>query len=219
MYQTALILLTVILFGVNTPLLHAAEAEYEDFYVGVGGSYAIENFSGGLDPDNSWGFNAKAGYRLHELIALQFDYDYLFGFDDKQKVSVSGTTYKGKYEVDIQTFILSLKGYFPINPYNIRPFVIAGVGGMYADADTKFTASGPGTSLRIHETGDHTDWCIKLGGGLDWYLNRNLSLGLEGSYVWGLGDLNDFQYFNIGAGVAYHFGSSSELARQLRPTP
>lgn len=215
MYKAALILFTVMLFGVNTPL-YAAEPEYEAFYVGVGGSYALENFDGEANPDNAWGFNAKLGYRMHEFIALQFDYDYLFGFDDSQKVFSSGKTYKAKYELDVQTFILSLKGYFGINSYNIRPFVIAGVGGIHVNVDTDYNVTGPGTSVRAHGSNDETDWCVKLGGGLDWYPTKNLSLGLEGSYVWGLGNLDDVQYFNIGVGVAYHFGSSSELARQLR---
>jgi len=222
MYKTALILVTVILFGVTTPL-YAAQYDYEPFYIGVGGSYSIENFQEGLDPDNAWGFNAKLGYRFHKYVALQFDYDYLSGFDESQKAgfTIGGDTFDvaGKYEVDVQTFMLSLKGYFGIDPYGIRPFVIVGGGVMHADADVKLSVAAPGISMKTHSSTDETDGCVKLGAGLDWFLGENVSLGLEGSYVWGLGDLDDLQYFNIGVGVAYHFGSSSELARQLRLEP
>jgi opacity protein-like surface antigen len=225
MYKTALVLLTVILFGVNTPVYAAQQYDYEPFYIGVGGTYAVAHFGEGLDPDNTWGLNAKLGYRFHDLVALQFDYDYIFGFEDNYNgVFVSDTTYgaKQEYEVDVQTFILSLKGYFPIDPYGIKPFVIVGAGAMHADLDVKtkvFGLSGPGTSVTFKDSEDQTDWCAKLGGGLDWFLTSNLSLGVEGTYVWGFGDLDEIKYINLGVGLTYHFGSTSELARQLRLQP
>ena len=60
--------LALMIFFLISPYAHAATG----FYVGAGGSYAIENFDDDDDDfddinyDNSWGINAKVGYHLHE---------------------------------------------------------------------------------------------------------------------------------------------------------
>jgi opacity protein-like surface antigen len=114
----------------TTSTVNADSDDYKDFYIGAGGSYAIENFDGG-DFDNSWGINAKLGYHIIEEIAVQFDYDYLWGFDDKESIELFGDSFDGKAELDIMTYILSLKGNFTVRWYQvISPFVIAGVGLM-----------------------------------------------------------------------------------------
>lgn len=172
----------------------AQELGYKDLYIGVGGSYAIENFDEVHPLDDSWGFNAKIGYQFHEDLKLQFDFDYLFKFEG------DGHREKFKGDVKILTYIFSLKGYFPVNYHNIRPFIIAGGGVMYADADVK-SSSGSEPSFAPHET----HFCGKLGGGLDWLVSERFTLGLEGNYTVGTKDLIDVRYFHFILGATYHF--------------
>ncbi|MDH3885773.1 MAG: porin family protein [Desulfobacterales bacterium] len=196
------IFFAIALFFIATSTVNAESDDYKRFYVGAGGSYGIENFDGGGDFENSWGINAKLGYHLIDEIAVQFDYDYLWGFDDNDKIEIFGDNFEGETELDIMTFILSLKGNFPVKWYQvISPYIIAGGGIMHADAD--FKIRGPGISG--NSSTDETDFCGKIGGGFDFFLHENFSVNLEGNYTFGFDDLEDIQYFHFILGGVFHF--------------
>lgn len=48
---------------------------------------------------------------------------------------------------------------------------------------------------------DSTGFCYKAGLGIDYFVTGSISLGLEGSYLFGIGDV---RYGNFTAGAAYH---------------
>lgn len=196
------ILFAAALLFLTTSTANADPDDYKKFYIGAGGSYAIENFDGGGDFDNSWGINAKLGYRLIDEIAVQFDYDYLWKFDDEEQIDLFGNNFDGEVELDIMTFILSLKGNFPVKWYQvISPYLIAGGGIMYGDAD--FKIRGPGISS--NSSSDETDLCGKFGGGVDFFFTEHFSANLEGNYTFGFGDLDDIRYFHFILGGVFHF--------------
>jgi hypothetical protein len=169
----------LMIFVLLSPYAHAATS----LYVGAGGSYAVENFDEDGDfintnYDNSWGVNAKVGYHLHELLDLEFNFDYLEEFEGDAGV-----------DVEVMTYMFTLKGFFPIASEKVKLSVVAGGGLMYAEAGSD----------------DEIDGCAKLGLGFDYFLIQNFSAGIEGNYTLGFGDLDDIQYFNFILGVAYHF--------------
>ena len=43
------------------------------------------------------------------------------------------------------------------------------------------------------------------GGGLDTYVTENIVVALDVTYVLPFGDLDDYDYFSLGLGVAYRF--------------
>ncbi len=95
-----------------------AEQEYPDnFYVGAGGSYAIEDF------DNSLGVNAKIGYHVHSLLDVEFDFDYLSKFEDNA------------VDLEILTYMIALKGYFLQSTEEVKLSTIVGTGIMHAGAN------------------------------------------------------------------------------------
>ena len=51
--------------------LYAGQDHLDHFYVGAGGSYAVEDFGNSPDFDNSWGVNAKIGYHTHPLLDIE----------------------------------------------------------------------------------------------------------------------------------------------------
>ena len=171
--------LTLMIFFLISPYAHAATG----FYVGAGGSYAVENFDDdddfeNINYDNSWGINAKVGYHLHKLLDLEFNFDYLDEFEGD-----AGT------DVEVMTYMIGLKGFFPIASEKVKLSVVAAGGLMYAEAGSD----------------DETDGCAKFGLGLDYFLIQNFSAGIEGNYTLGFGDLDEIRYFNFTLGVAYHF--------------
>jgi opacity protein-like surface antigen len=52
---------------------------------------------------------------------------------------------------------------------------------------------------------DEGDFAWNLGGGIDFFVTDQISLGLDGKYVWGTGDLDELEYFVGTVGVAFHF--------------
>jgi len=178
-------------------------------YVGIGNSYAIENFdfdSIDLDGstykpnfDDAWGVNAKIGYHLIDWFALEFNFDYLSDFEADDTVIVLGVPVKAKVEADVMTFMIAAK--FAASFDAVKPFMVVGGGIMRADADIKASAYG----LSLSDSESESDTCAKLGIGIDFFATDNISLGFEASHVWGFGDLDEIRYYNLTLGAAYHF--------------
>ena len=190
-------LLMVIFFSTS---LYAQQADVKKFYVGAGGSYAIEDFDGG-DFDNSWGVNLKVGYNLHPLLDIEFDFDYLDKFEYSDEFELLGINIEGKADLNIMTYMIALKGYFPISTEKVKLSVVVGGGIMYADLDYKVRVNGSSISGSY----DETELCGKVGLGLDFFATPDISFGIEGNYTLGFNDLEEIRYFNFTLGVAYHF--------------
>lgn len=180
--------------------LYAKQADVKKFYVGAGGSYAIEDFDGG-DFDNSWGVNVKFGYNLHPLVDIEFDFDYLNEFEDRDEFELLGIDFEGKADLNIMTYMIALKGYFPISTEKVKLSVVVGGGIMYAEIDSTVRVNGSS----ISDSYDEIELCGKVGLGLDFFATPDISFGIEGNYTLGFNDLEEIRYFNFTLGVAYHF--------------
>ncbi len=176
-------------------------------YIGVGGSYAWEDFdtiSADTTPinlDDTWGFNARAGYQFSRFLALEFEFAYLSDFDWNGTVMVSGAPVGTKVEVDVETYMFVGKFFADFGSRIVKPYLAAGIGWMHSSPDLTASAGGVALTSDISDT----DACVKAGIGADFYVSRDISIGLEADYVWGLGELDELQYTNLLLGVAYHF--------------
>jgi len=172
-------LLVLLTFTINAE----AEVKEKGFYLGGGVAYAWENFDGGFNFDDAWGLNAFAGYRFMRHIALEGNFNW---YDDFESDSFN-------VDVEIWTLMVDAKGMYPVYNDRLVPYLRAGVGYMDAEADAgAFDA-------------DDEDFAINFGGGLDYYVTDQISLGLDGKYVWGTGDLDDIEYFVGTINAAFHF--------------
>ena len=192
------------------------------FYVGLGGSVAVENFDTddlddfmkdrggrGVEVQNEWGINGKIGYFFQPWFALEFNIDYFPNFE--QNARSTRTTQEGeedpqeeviKQDVDIEIFSYMGVAKFVDKFYSARPFVCFGLGYMDVEADMKIK----GQTSSDGKTKDYNGACGKIGLGLDYLLMQNLSLGTEVSYVWGFGDVNDYRYLYWQVlNIALHF--------------
>ena len=168
------------------------QSNLSGFYIGGGASYAWENFDtteidflGNVSIDDAWGLNAFAGYRFTRYIALEVNYNWYDDFDAK----ISGLP----FQVKIWTLMLDAKIMYPVYNDRLVPYVRIGSGYM----DGEIEVAGFNFS--------DEDFAFNLGGGLDYYVTDLISLGLDGKYVWGAGDLDDLEYFVGTANVAFHF--------------
>jgi hypothetical protein len=217
---------------------YGADAAGHSWYLGIGGSWAIENLDTddveegiaeyleaetglGVDMDDGYGVQAKVGYHLNDTFSLGLVFDYIFGFDSDESVSgsaeVFGSTLTGTLdaEAEIDVWTLMLEGKASMSG-TVSPYVVLGVGVMQADQDADLTATlVVDGEVMAAETesfdDDDTGACGKVGLGIDWWATPDLTVGLEGSYVFGFGDLEledvdvGIDYFTIALGIAFHF--------------
>jgi opacity protein-like surface antigen len=77
-----------------------------------------------------------------------------------------------------------------------QPYALGGVNFGYTfvhdSTDPKFS-------------GRQTDWAFRFGGGLNIFATEHVAFYIEGSYLWGVGDLWELDYAPVGAGIEYHF--------------
>jgi Outer membrane protein beta-barrel domain len=195
--------LVVVIFSSTS--LYAGQDHLDHFYVGAGGSYAVEDFDDSPDYDNSWGVNAKIGYHTHPLLDIELNFDYLNNFEYSETYKVLGTRFEGEVDLEIFTCMFALKGYFPISTEKVKLSTIVGAGLMQADSKYEFSISELPDETSISGSDDEIDLCGKIGLGLDFFTTQDISLGIEGNYTFGFGDLDDIMYFNFTIGAAYHF--------------
>lgn len=186
-----------LLIGCLAFFANPANAVEKKYYVGIAGSNQGINFDdNAVDWDTStWGVNAKFGYRLTPAVSFQFDVDWI---PDVEGVLKSDPSLGG--EVEVQTAILSFKGYFPTSK-PVKPFIIAGFGILHYDVDLSEVAASFGELI----DDDETDLCLKIGAGVDVFINQSFSIGFEGNYTAGRDKVDAIEYWNLSLGAAYHF--------------
>lgn len=187
------------------------------FYIGVGGSRTFASIDDGsiadiantdlsVDFDDAYGFNARLGFRLMDLLALELNFDYLPGFDAGKSLTVFNIPADVDASLDVTTVMVDAK-LIPlrIGPAELRLF--GGLGVMRADLEgSARTALAPAS---FDLSADDTLGCGELGLGIGLWLGENVALGVEGSYVAGFGDFADqdyaIDYFLLTAGIDFYF--------------
>jgi opacity protein-like surface antigen len=191
---------------------YGADAAGRTFYIGIGGSYALEDFDVDyvvevqgtarivdMDFDDTWGLNGKVGYHVNDWASFEFDFNYLSEFEAEESLVVLDIPVDEDGKVDITTYMALAKFTCVLEP--VKPYIVAGGGIMDADFDAKASALGESAS----DSKSETDTCAKFGLGVDFFAAKSISIGLEGSYVWGFGDLEKISYYNLSLGLGYHF--------------
>jgi opacity protein-like surface antigen len=156
------------------------------WYLGAYGVYAFEAYrETGIDFDDSFGANFRIGYRGNEWFALEGELEWIRDFEPDSPWGQS----------EIRTLIGGANAkFFPLSG-RFQPYGLVGVNGMHVTVKD----SPPGFG------GNVTDFAFRFGLGLDIYATRNVVLGLEASYVWGVGDVWDLDYVSTGAGILFRF--------------
>ncbi|MDH3723114.1 MAG: porin family protein [Desulfobacteraceae bacterium] len=196
-FNNRLFITIFLLIGCIVFFANSVKAEEKKFYVGLGASHQGNNydFEDVVDWDEgTWGINAKFGYRLTPVVSFQFDVDWI---PEVEGVLKSDPSLGG--EVAVYTGIFSLKGYFPTSK-PVKPFIIVGAGIMHYDIELNSGTQSLGAAID-----DKTDLCLKIGGGLDVFINQSFSIGLEGNYTAGNDKVDAIEFWNFILGAAYHF--------------
>lgn len=168
-----------------------ANAQMKDSgpYIGLGLAYAKETFdtddlrgaTSSATVDDTWGFNIVAGYTFVKYFAIEANFNWYDSF----KLD----TNLGSSDIDIWTVMLNGKVMYPLFENRLVPYAKAGIGWMYASMDS----------------GNDNNIAWDFGGGIDYYITPNISVGLDIKYVIGTADLDDIEYYVGSIVAAYHF--------------
>lgn len=154
-------------------------------YVAGGGMYAFENFdASGDEPDDSWGYEAKGGYRFNEYFAIEVNWQHMIAFEDGDV----GDT-------DVWMIGANAK-VFPFHGI-IQPYALAGLGWASVQDDRATDKDPDGI--------DSTGMGFQLGGGLDVYVTRNWAFYAQASYLLQTGGRGDYDAIPLTFGVLYRF--------------
>jgi opacity protein-like surface antigen len=177
----------IIVFGIAlVAMIGTAAQAQEDFsrpgaYMGIGLALGVEAWDGA--PGNMGtplGVDVLLGYRATPNMAVEAEIEYLNGFEpDGEPV-----------DVDALTATANLKAYLPMDRF--QPFALVGMG-MTTYWFNSFSESA---------------FSMRFGGGADYYLTENISMGVKIDYVLTTGDLEELiggDYVGFAFGAQYHF--------------
>lgn len=154
----------------------AADPARTGVYIGLGGTYAIENFDAPGGFNNGLGFNFRVGRRFHSHVAGELEIEKFSGFNG------NGVEY------DAWIMGLNAKGFLLTGEW--QPYLLAGIG--FSDGEVSGT------------TNDSEEGFVtRFGGGVDYYLTDNVLASVDLTYVLNIGDLKDFDAIALSWGFQY----------------
>ena len=157
------------------------------WFVGVGANYAIETFDGDgtySSVDDSFGINGRFGYRCHSRFSLEAEAEWVNGFD----ADFSGPS---QNNVDVEPIVVTTNAKAYLLTGRTQPYLLVGLGLMRVKED-------------INSNTDHeTRFAMRFGGGVDYYVTKNVVLGFDVDFVNAF--RLDINYVLVGGGVQYRF--------------
>jgi opacity protein-like surface antigen len=148
-------------------------------YVGLGGSFAVESFSGHGGHSDSGSVIFRAGFRGLPNLAVELLGEVLPEFDGK-----------GSQDNDVSAFAVTANGKLLLPLGRVEPYVMAGIGILDVDEERRSRRD---------------DFAFRGAGGFDLYLSPHWALYGEAAYLLPAGDVDDFDYATFGGGFFFRF--------------
>lgn len=160
---------------------------------------------GPADVSNSSGFGFRAGRRVLANVAVELQVEHMTNF--QTEIADFGT-------IDMDTTALTGNLRLPILTGRIQPYALIGAGVMWASPDSAWPQqdiqpSRVSTNRTRYEDivrANDAGVVLRLGGGVDVYVDEHVYLSSEFAWVASQGEaVNDVKYMSIGLGIGYRF--------------
>jgi opacity protein-like surface antigen len=151
-------------------------------YVGVGGTFALQNFSVPGDQDDSGSILFRAGYRGLPYVAVEFLGEVLPKFEGSDSL-----------DNDVSGFAVTINAKLLVPLGRAEPYLMAGIGLLDIDEDRD----------RRHNRRD--DFAFRSAAGFDFYLTPRWVLYAEAAYMLPTGEVKRFDYATFGGGILFRF--------------
>jgi hypothetical protein len=155
------------------------------------------------DSTHTSAMNARVGYRFNERLALEIDFDYIPRVSGYElAIDSDALTPADQSGLDVITYMPAVKFSPDLGSKTARPYIIGGFGLMHADtAPEQYNPAmwfvDPNRESELEASG-------KIGLGLE-LRKDNTSLGIQGSFASGFGDLADLVYQTWSMGLTLHW--------------
>ena len=159
--------------------------------------------------DSALYLGGSAAYGVNEWFAVGLEGGYS---DQSTSIPLSGTEQQGKIG-RIPLFLDLILRYTKMPDVNYVPYGVLGLGALFTDVHGTGTFQSSNLKLDVDNS-----FAIKMGAGVDWFINEKWALGLEASYVWVDSDANvislsngrtidstNLDYWTLTGGVKYLF--------------
>ena len=182
-------------------------------YLGLGASYYVENFGSGeyhvenggpvnVDFEDTWGFNARGGWRFLPWLAAEGVYEYASNFRANLSRATPGRPGGGDVgtaKAPSNTFTVNAKGILPLG--RVQPYLSGGIG--FVNVRIRSIS----TSQRDFDdvSRSQTDFAGRVAAGSDVFITEHIGLFVEGSYLMPIDKLQQFNYFGVHFGGKYAF--------------
>lgn len=178
--------LAVVMLSLPAAALEAEEEEEIDYqrtawYLVGSVAFADTLFDNQPNFGTGWGFQFRGGFRAIEHFAVELEYEY-FG----HLLTRDGSP---RAKVELNAFTVNTK--IPFFSGQLQPFIHYGLGAIFVSSDL--------------ELSNPSDFAMRFGGGLDIYLTDHIILNTTIDYLRGFGDVDDYRWLSISAGVGYRF--------------
>jgi len=189
------------------PMVHVEEEEDWNrlgFYLGIGPSYFVNEFEGDagrfFGGEDSWGFNARAGWRFWEYMAVELLYEYANDFGDDFAFFSGDDRVGGDFTLQTNVLTANLKLIAPFGRF--QPYLGGGAGFMQANSDLNFNT--PRGEINRDIESDFV-FAGRVMGGFDIYITPQVALYADSSWVIPTSGLEDLEYVSINVGGRYVF--------------
>lgn len=169
-----------------TALTHGAAADEGDYsrpgvYVRGGMGVAWSNSSSSFPdtPEQHWetdpAIHLAVGWRENERLALELELAWI-------------PSHEG---IEYGNWLFGVNGKYFLREDRIQPYLVLGANGYWAKP--------PGAA-------DHeVDWGFRNGLGVDYYLDDHWAVGVEASFIWGVGNVWKNYLLETGVSATYRF--------------
>ncbi len=174
---------------------------------------------GDVEDGDAFGATGRGGYRCHPRVSAELQFERLenFGVSILETGMQPGNDTLRKFDLELESLVLTsnAKGHLLTGRY--QPFVLAGVGFMRMESKTydvspaalpRPDSCDPDLAVRCsasNQSKKTVRLAFRFGGGLDFYLTKQVVISAEGSYLLPTGKLDDLAYYTFSLGLQYRF--------------
>ena len=159
-----------------TPLLHAADNDQPRFYMSIRAGAVVKSthqvapgYQGTLGGEDVIGLSAGMNFNKYVGAELSMDrYEFILNSPKGEKAA----------EYSVSPFLALLRLRYPVLDDRLIPYVLGGAGVGFVQVDDKFPPIGA-TTLKKNDFSP----VGALGGGVEYFIANNLTLGLEAKYL------------------------------------
>jgi opacity protein-like surface antigen len=176
-------LIAAVVAGLPMGARAAEEESNPSLYGTLGALWALDAFDvpQTANTQNSWGLDARVGYRFHENLAAEVQYQWAARYEVTQNAAQVGTVETHAGTANLKAGLLATA---------FQPYILFGVGIVNG---------------QLRPGNDATEFGLRVGGGLQWFVTHHLGFYGELTYLKAFGSLKDIDAVPIAFGAAVRF--------------